>query len=296
MWPGIVELLVAARNAMHRGEPILWGQDIAHKAPAVDYSKVINDDGGLLVWLTLLDKYGFAFVRGVPPTPEATEQLLKRIGPLHETIFGGFWVFPTQTGPTLEQADTAYTNIALGAHTDSTYFNSPPGLQSLHCIKYEATGGQSLLVDGFNIAKVLKQSSPRAFEFFSRTLIPFHYRDDVNHHDFRTWRRVFETDEQGEVTSFRYNNDDRAVLDMPPEQIDEFYTHLPELMAAIRNPKLEYRFQLEPGTVLTFHNWRLMHGRDSYQGTRILCGAYHTEDDFRSRLRWLRHNIASRAK
>jgi len=49
------------------------------------------------------------------------------------------------------------------------------------------------------VAQTLKQKSPRAFEFFSRVRLPFHYRDDVNHHDFRAQARVIETNAQGEV-------------------------------------------------------------------------------------------------
>lgn len=31
------------------------------------------------------DKFGFSFISGVPPTPEATEQLVDRIGFIRET-------------------------------------------------------------------------------------------------------------------------------------------------------------------------------------------------------------------
>jgi len=51
------------------------------------------------------------------------------------------------------------------------------------------------------------------------------------------------------------------VLDMNQTDIDEFYTYIPELLGTIRDQKLEYRFQLYPGTVLTFNNRRVLHGR-----------------------------------
>jgi len=40
---------------------------------------------------------------------------------------GGFWDFTSDLG----HGDTAYTDLALGAHTDTTYFTDPVGYVSL---------------------------------------------------------------------------------------------------------------------------------------------------------------------
>lgn len=89
----------------------------------------------LMIWHGLKDKFGFCFVSDVPPTAEATEELVQRIGFIRETqctyplgyfshsllIFsldGKFWEFTADNS----KGDTAYTDIALGAHTDNTYF------------------------------------------------------------------------------------------------------------------------------------------------------------------------------
>ena len=62
-----------------------------------------EDERGLFKWLTKVvrlspqncssslrltsekDKFGFCFISGVPPTPEATEELSRRIGFIRET-------------------------------------------------------------------------------------------------------------------------------------------------------------------------------------------------------------------
>lgn len=62
--------------------------------------------------------YGFAFCSGIPPTPEATEQLIRRIAFIRETHYGGFWDFTAN----LEHGDLAYSDVRLEAHTDTTYF------------------------------------------------------------------------------------------------------------------------------------------------------------------------------
>jgi len=80
------------------------------------------------------DRFGFSFVSGVPSTPEATERLVERIGFIRETQCkysirsshfltrlskdGRFWDFTSD----LARGDTAYTTLALGAHTDNTYY------------------------------------------------------------------------------------------------------------------------------------------------------------------------------
>ncbi len=44
-----------------------------------------SDEQGLFKWLSHIDKFGFCFISGVPPTPEATEELSRRIGFIRET-------------------------------------------------------------------------------------------------------------------------------------------------------------------------------------------------------------------
>ena len=47
----------------------------------------------------------------------------------------------------------------------------------------------------------------------------------------------------------------------------------------------QFEFILDPGKVLTFDNWRLLHARSALTGYRQLCGGYHNREDFESRLR-----------
>ena len=92
----------------------------------------------------------------VPPTLEATRELATRIGYVRETIFGGMWDFTAN----LAFKDTAYTSAAIGPHTDGTYSIDPPGFQLFHCLKFDGTGGESTLVDGFKVADQIRQYDP----------------------------------------------------------------------------------------------------------------------------------------
>lgn len=62
--------------------------------------------------------YGFSLVSGIPPSPEATEQLIRRIAFIRETHYGGFWDFTAD----LKHGDLAYSDVLLQGHTDTTYF------------------------------------------------------------------------------------------------------------------------------------------------------------------------------
>jgi len=51
----------------------------------------------------------------------------RRVAPPMKTIFGEFWDIEQQTNSDLwEHCDTAYTNVALKAHTDCTYMYNTP--------------------------------------------------------------------------------------------------------------------------------------------------------------------------
>ena len=81
------------------------------------------------------------------------------------TIAGGFWDFTSD----LSSKDTAYTSLALDAHTDTSYFTDPAGYQMFHLLSHQGgSGGESLLVDGFRAAKILESESPKAFHILNR--------------------------------------------------------------------------------------------------------------------------------
>ena len=68
--------------------------------------------------------------------------------------YGKFWDFTSD----LAHGDTAYSTLSLPAHTDTTYFSEPVGLQFFHLLEHRGTGGKSLYVDGFNAALLLQKN------------------------------------------------------------------------------------------------------------------------------------------
>lgn len=263
--------------------PSLWLVDDASLAMYPhEYQAIMGDDAALLAWLESISSYGFSFVRGVPTNVEDTGRLAQRIGYIRQSIFGGLWAFTND----LDHGDTAYTNDALDLHTDGTYCHDAPGLQMLHCLEFAGTGADSLLADGWRAAEELRRVDSEAFAVLSRVQIPGQYLEPGVH--LRASRPVLRTDRRGDLVQVSFNNSDRAPFVLAEEELRAFYRALRAFSELIHDDAAVLRFVLEPGTLLVFDNWRVLHGRTSYTGTRRLCGCYLNREDFDSRLRILR--------
>ncbi|GAA6059985.1 hypothetical protein JCM10212_001334 [Sporobolomyces blumeae] len=274
---------------------VLWTRDIAQSLPTVAYDEVMSSEKGVFEWLKRIDTYGFSFCSGIPGTPEATEALIRRIAFIRETHYGGFWDFTAN----LEHGDLAYSEVRLEAHTDTTYFTDPCGLQLFHLLSPSTshTGGHNLLVDGFRAASVLRASHPDVYALLSTLPIPAHASGSGSASipsgvHMRPLRRypVLNHDEHGELVQVRWNGDDRAVVGgeaFEGRKMDEWYEALRIWEGILRSDEAQLWTEMEIGTAVIFDNIRVLHGRSAFSGERRLCGAYVNGDDYRSRLRGL---------
>ncbi|XP_071552454.1 trimethyllysine dioxygenase, mitochondrial isoform X1 [Panulirus ornatus] len=227
---------------------------------------------------------GFAIISEVPADTKSTCAAIEKVCAIKKTLFGEFWSFSEASR---EHADTAYSSGFIGAHTDTTYFSQACRIQVFHCLQPAAEGGENLLVDGFSVAEQFYNRDPKGYNFLSSEAIPSEYIEDGQCH--MSLDTIFKHHQvTGQLQQFRYNMYDRAPLSsLPLEKVQEFYIHFQNLTKIIRNPKNEYWLTLEPGNVLFIDNWRVMHGRASYQGERIMSGCYLDNDDFTSKARVL---------
>ncbi|PCH42669.1 mitochondrial protein [Wolfiporia cocos MD-104 SS10] len=274
-------------------EKILWGAKILQSPPTVTYEEAMaEDDRGLFKWLSNVEKFGFCFITGVPPTPEATEQLSCRIGFIRETQYGRFWDFTSD----LAKGDTAYTTMALGAHTDTTYFTDPCGLQLFHLLSHtDGSGGATLLVDGFYVASILKELHPDAYDILSRVPVPAHAAGEASALYTPTPRLGYPVlRHQGEeLIQVRWNNDDRSVMShLEPSMVEAWYDAIRKWYALLTSADSEFWVQLSPGTAVVVDNHRVLHGRSAFDGKRRMCGAYIGIDEYRSKLAILSERFA----
>ncbi|KAM3968366.1 trimethyllysine hydroxylase [Aphomia sociella] len=268
-----------------RLKPILWhGAEVAEKISRVQVNEFLNTmSGNRNVLQSLLD-YGVALIEGVDATLEATEVVCKALGGVQHTVFGGMWQFTTRA----DHADTAYTNLPLAAHNDSTYFTESTGLQILHCFEHSGgSGGETILVDGFYGAARLRDEHPLDYDFLTTFNIEAEYIEEGHHHKHSA--PVIKIDEKTkDLVQIRFNVYDRSPMAFTSgDDCRSYYRSLRNLGRQYEDLANQWHFKLKPGTVLVIDNFRVLHGRTGFTGTRILGGSYVSRSDWLDKARVL---------
>ena len=164
----------------------------------------------------------------------------------------------------MAHGDLAYSNQALPAHTDTTYFTDPAGLQIFHLLSHDGKGGESLLVDGFYTASRLSRS---AYETLSRLSVPSHASGNPEHQLRPCSRPSIFHDDQGQLVQVRWNNEDRGVLGQgwSASEVSAWYKAAREFESLNRSAEAEYWFKLEPGTMVGECRRRKIADADSHR-------------------------------
>ena len=263
----------------------LWGSDILSNLPEVEAAEALNTNEGLQDFIQKIRDYGLAVVRNLDCHEGMVEILARRISYLRQTNYGVGFDVESKPDPN----NVAYTAIELKAHTDLANWESPPGIQFLHCLDNSAEGGESVLVDGFAAADELRKKDPEAFRVLSEVVLPFRFID--KHWDLRWHAPTISLDQRGDFREIRYHSALSAPFDLPHDQVEPVYAALRAFTAILRDPAFEIRLKMGPGDVIVFHNRRVLHGRSAFDpnsGRRKLQGCYVDCDDAWSRLRVLK--------
>ncbi|XP_015719005.1 gamma-butyrobetaine dioxygenase [Coturnix japonica] len=271
-----------------------WGSDL--QLPKMPFEEIMYDDESAYKWLCTLKKTGVVLLTGAAARQGELVKLGHRIGFLRLTFYGPTW----QVQDKADANNVAYTTEKLCFHTDYPVLQHPPGVQLLHCIKQTATGGESEIVDGFHAANKLKQQNPQAYQILTSTAVD--YTDvGVDYCDFAVQgkQRIIDVDYKGQVVRINFNNATRdTVFDIPAEEVRPFYAALKEFNDLLNSKEHKFTYKLKPGDIVTFDNWRVLHGRKGYppgsEVIRHLEGAYADWDVVMSRLRRLRKRVLNR--
>ena len=247
-------------------------------------------DAELAGWVTDFLEYGFLILSRVPPVPRTILQIAAVFGFTRETNFGP--LFEVRSVPAA--SDLAYTSLPLDPHTDNPYRSPVPGVQLLHCLANETTGGLSTLVDGFAAAEALRARDKEAFDLLASTPVRFRYRDDST--DLVASASPIELDVTGRLQAVHFSPRLDFVPLGPPQTLTRYYRARRAFDHLLRSPEFEIRFLLDTGELLIMDNRRLLHGRtgfDPAEGLRHLQGCYIDIDGPRSLYRVLRRRLAS---
>lgn len=270
--------------------PKLWDRRLAGDLPAETYGDVKRDPLALRGWLTQVRDYGFALLTGAPTEEGMVCRVAELFGYVRETNYGRLFDVRSVEKPN----NLAFTGRGLMVHTDNPYRDPVPGLQLLHCLESEADGGESVVVDGFMAAEMLRRERPEAFDLLTRHHVPFRFRDGSA--DLQARAPLIETDDRGLVIAVRYNNRSIAPPDLPFEAMTAWYEAYRAFAGILGRRDLEVGFKLGPGDLFIVDNRRVLHGRKAYGGARggrrHLQGCYADRDALLSRIRVLEERDA----
>jgi gamma-butyrobetaine dioxygenase len=242
----------------------------------------------LLSWVESFLTLGFVLLEGVPTTPATVLEVAALFGFTRATNFGP--LFDVRSTP--EAVDLAYSAMALPPHTDNPYRTPVPGVQLLHCLRNETSGGLSTLVDGFAVAEDLRREQSQAFDILARTPVRFRFVEAGN--EITASAPLIELDVSGEPRAIHFNTRLDYVPLLPPGELDGYFRARRELDRRVRSPQFQLRFLLNAGDLMMFDNCRLLHGRtgfDPAEGARHLQGCYIDIDGPRSLWRVLRRRL-----
>jgi gamma-butyrobetaine dioxygenase len=240
-------------------------------------------------WLAQFLELGFVIFAGVPTQPGQILRVASVFGFTRETNFGA--LFDVRSTP--EASDLAYTAVPLDPHTDNPYRWPVPGVQLLHCLVNQTSGGLSTLVDGFAAAEALRARDREAFRLLSQTAVRFRYRDAAT--DLVASAAPIELDVTGRVQALHFSPRLDFVPLQPPGELAQYYRARGAFDHLLRSPEFEIRFLLDAGELVMMDNRRLLHGRSGFdpaEGLRHLQGCYIDIDGPRSLYRVLRRRQA----
>jgi len=254
-------------------KPQSWDGNLSN-LPEADWDD-LDDPKTMRQLLEAYLTHGFCILQNTPTARDSLKMLSRRFGYLRETNFGELFNVETKPNP----SDLAYTDVALASHTDNPYRDPVPGIQYLHCLKNEVSGGLSTLVDGMAIAQALRRESPQQADVLERVQVRFRYEGPsaiLEHHG-----PLIERDHDGIIRHIRLSSRVDYVPALVPETLSLFYAGRRRLHEMSNSPEFQISFPFRAGTLLMMDNYRLLHGRTAFngaQGHRHLQGCYIDHD------------------
>lgn len=260
-------------------DPEPWTAPLA-EFPYVDWTDIGFDPAGedvdaVIAFLDAFFRHGYVVLRNTPAEVGTVARIADRLGYIVGQNFG--WVFDVEAKPS--PTDLAYTSIALPAHSDEPYRQPVPGIQMLHCIHNEATGGDSTLVDGLAAALALQAEHPDWHAALVDTEVIWRY--DMGSDTVVDRGHILEYDRHDRYRQIRLNTKLDEPVVRPGVDFDAFYAGRRRLVEWTNDPAHQVTFRLEPGDVMFMDNHRALHGRTSFDptsGHRHLQGCYIEHD------------------
>ena len=255
-----------------------------------EYDEIKDSKEVRLAWLVKLIQDGVCLVRNAP----VVEGTVKKVGDLvyevQRSRYGEVYDIKITENPD----NLAYKGHDLPLHCDIPYYESPPGIQLLHCLKNDpcVQGGENVVVDLLHAAEQFCQDHPHDFEVLSKVPVTFYRfyeassQSSLEPSAYMVYHRPLITvGHDKRVVSVYWSPHMEGVLCAPCELVEPFYEARWKWSNYMINFPIQHKLRLGPGDVLVFNNRRMIHKRTGLRlngGDRHLQGAYINIDDFKS--------------
>ena len=253
-----------------------------------EFNKNFFENEEMYKALTNFYQYGFVIFNKVPVKDNFIVDFANSIGSIRRTNFGEFFNVKSIPNPN----DLAYTSLPLAPHTDNPYRNPVPCIQILHCIENEVSGGLSTLVDGFTVTEQLKKDFPNYYRILTEIKVRFQFIDQKV--VLEDWAEMIQLDDFGDFKQVRFSPRLDFVPLMDKEKLELYYAARKKISELYNSNNYKIEFKLMPGDLLMIDNYRLLHGRTTYdanEGNRFLQGCYIDYDSTESKLKHLKRKF-----
>ncbi|HVI90324.1 MAG TPA: TauD/TfdA family dioxygenase [Dongiaceae bacterium] len=252
----------------------LWDNKLTAR-PEADLLQLQRNEAAVGSMLQDLNRFGFMIVHNVPVEMEGAKALTDCIGPIRITNWGGL----ADVKAIPKAYDLTMTTRGLEQHADNPYRTPVPGYIFLHCLRNDAEGGESVIVDGFRVASEVLARDPNSFDALTTIRPRFRYADSTA--ILESDGPLIELDGDGRLHQIRYSNRTEMVDHLSHEALDRYYKARQLYFRLLNDPALVLTFKLEPGDCMIMDNYRLLHGRKGFKldtGMRHMRQCYMDRD------------------
>jgi hypothetical protein len=140
-------------------------------------------------------------------------------------------------------------------HTDTSYFPEPEDTFVLTCLKPAKQGGVNQLVDGWKLAKQIKEECPEVYSILTDTQFAFRVPTmftELKRHDIEQIACAPIISPKG----IRYRHDVLQLTKLSPEQLEAV-----EIFEKYLSNAPAYEHLLKPGEAIFMNNRRILHAR-----------------------------------
>ena len=240
-----------------------------------DWSEFLDEEEIALEALKTFVSFGAIILKNAPKEPNSLEVLSRRLGPIHETLFERIHNVSIEG----YGYSVAHTSKEIPPHNDFASYKSQPSIQILHMLENECEGGDSIIVDGWEVVEDLRKDHPEYFNILKEFNVPFRQFDENN--ETYTLAPLINCSSDGSIESFRFSNHLMQMINPSREGVKNFYKAFHEASSRVLDSKYRSTFRLNAGEALIVASLRVLHGRESFvpSGKRYLQDAYFVYDN-----------------